>query len=373
VDAVQSDLTGPAEPSTFSTSLDGDGTLAFRWRVDGDAPDALRLLKRTAAAGEERAASISGRSAWHTVALAITDPGRGNTGIDWQFVRGSRSRNLLATGYVDEIMFHQGTGGVVEFAQSDWSVDEGSASLTLTLRRLGHSTGSGNVMVSLVGGTAAAGVDFQPLASGLINFPGGVTTRTVTVTILPDANAETPETFRAVLAPVGGSPIGIGPVAEAALTIADPPGETYATWASGRFTPAQLANPAISGPAADADGDGLINLLEYAFDGNPLAATSVPWPRSAVESVPDEEVLHHVVRFARRQNAVDLTYLVQRSSDGITWQDGAKLSPTESISTPGLVQLVSAAGSPIELRVIRDGAPVIPGGGAWLRLKVTSP
>jgi hypothetical protein len=373
VDAVQSDLTGPAEPSTFSTSLEGDGTLAFRWRVDGDAPDALRLLKRTAAGGEERAASISGRSAWKTVALAVTDPGRGTTGIDWQFIRGSRSRNLLATGYVDEVMFHQGTGGLVEFAQTDWSIDEGSASLTLTLRRLGHGTGSGNVMVSLVDGTAAAGVDFQPLASGLINFPGGVTIRTVTVTILPDETTEPPETLRAVLSPVGGSPIGIGPVAEATLTIADQPGETYATWAASRFTPAQLADPAISGPTADADGDGLINFLEYAFDGDPLAATSVPWPRSAVESVPDEDVLHHVVRFARRRQAADLTYVVQRSTDGITWQDGAKFSPTETISTPELVQLVSAVGSPIESRVVRDGAPVAPGGRAWLRLKLTSP
>lgn len=47
---------------------------------------------------------------------------------------------------------------------------------------------------------------------------------------------------------------------------------TYASWKDGVFTEAQAADPAISGPSADPDGDGFDNLEEYAFGGDPLVA-----------------------------------------------------------------------------------------------------
>lgn len=153
----------------------------------------------------------------------------------------------------------------------------------------------------------------------------------------------------------------------------DQPGETFASWSALKFSAAQLANPAISGKLADPDGDGLTNLLEYALNGNPLAAASAPWPQSAFEDVPGEDVQRHSLTFARRTQALDLTYIVQRSADGTTWQDGATLSPTGITNTPEIIQLVGASGSPVESRVVRDGASVVPGEQSWLRLKVTSP
>jgi uncharacterized repeat protein (TIGR03803 family) len=44
----------------------------------------------------------------------------------------------------------------------------------------------------------------------------------------------------------------------------------YSTWAATRFSSTQLSNPLISGAGADPDKDGVVNLLEYAFDTNPL-------------------------------------------------------------------------------------------------------
>jgi hypothetical protein len=52
------------------------------------------------------------------------------------------------------------------------------------------------------------------------------------------------------------------------------PAETqdYAAWNESRFTLAERADPAISGPDADPDGDGLANLLEAALGLGPKSA-----------------------------------------------------------------------------------------------------
>jgi subtilisin-like proprotein convertase family protein len=47
-------------------------------------------------------------------------------------------------------------------------------------------------------------------------------------------------------------------------------GPPYAQWLNGLFPASQLGNGLITGPGIDSDGDGRINLDEYAFGGSPL-------------------------------------------------------------------------------------------------------
>ena len=48
---------------------------------------------------------------------------------------------------------------------------------------------------------------------------------------------------------------------------------TFDEWRAVHFSTAELADPAVSGTEANPAGDGLGNLLKYAFDLDPHAAT----------------------------------------------------------------------------------------------------
>lgn len=88
--------------------------------------------------------------------------------------------------------------------------------------------------------------------------------------------------------------------------------QTYSDWQTARFTPAELTDPAISGAVADPDADGVPNLAEYFFFGDPLLPdTSFTTPK--VELVADHLTLVYPEAFgqtgveARLQSGSDLT------------------------------------------------------------------
>jgi len=113
--------------------------------------------------------------------------------------------------------------------------------------------------------------------------------------------------------------------------------ENFSAWQKLHFTPAQIADPLVSGPMADFDQDGIKNLLEFAFHLDPifheqktLDATvgirGLPLVRK--EIIENEERL--TIEFLRRKNAngAALTYVHEFSSDLDDWSTGGTVDVT---------------------------------------------
>lgn len=94
----------------------------------------------------------------------------------------------------------------------------------------------------------------------------------------------------------------------------------------------------LSGVSAtqDTDGDGLVDLLEYAFGGNAKARDSVPRPSVASSPVPA------TLRFSyRRRIGQESRYLVQTSADLMSWQSAVPMTVTSVPLGDGFEQVTA--------------------------------
>ena len=91
--------------------------------------------------------------------------------------------------------------------------------------------------------------------------------------------------------------------------VPDAVGNPYADWAAGFFNPTQLANPAISGPGADFENDGIPNLLEYLLGGNPILPSSNLLP--TITKAPGSANL--VFTYKRKLAATGVTQVIEHS------------------------------------------------------------
>ncbi len=90
-----------------------------------------------------------------------------------------------------------------------------------------------------------------------------------------------------------------------------------AKWTAGFF--AETSDPAIIGPAADPDGDGLPNLLEYFLGADPATSDFVS-PLRLERSGGDANETW-VLRFLAAKEAPGVSYRLEASSDLVAWGD----------------------------------------------------
>jgi|GEM_PF-5135755 len=130
-----------------------------------------------------------------------------------------------------------------------------------------------------------------------------------------------------------------------------------ANWIAVNFTAAELLDAHISGPLADPDGDGLVNILEKALALNPRSAASSSQPVGSVNSGA------LALTYTRFSNS-GLTYTPEATSNlAGSWTSGGTVFATEQVTplSNGLEQVVS-----------RDLTPLAsaPNGRRFLRLRI---
>jgi len=116
-----------------------------------------------------------------------------------------------------------------------------------------------------VGGTATADEDFAPLA-GTLTLPAGAISASVIVMARADTRVEGDESLVLTLTPSADYAAAEG-FEQAVVVVRDAP---FDGWRAAHFPPAQAGDDAVAGPAADPDGDGAVNLLEWALGTPPL-------------------------------------------------------------------------------------------------------
>ena len=118
-------------------------------------------------------------------------------------------------------------------------------------------------------------------------------------------------------------------------------------WQKSYFSGVDLTNVAKSGPAANPDGDALVNILEYAFGTAPTSSNASLAAESGGSIVSLGAPVTRIVAgtsfalFARRKNfsAVSINYTVQFSADLAGWTDST--ATPDVLADNGTMQIVS--------------------------------
>ncbi len=147
------------------------------------------------------------------------------------------------------------------------------------------------------------------------------------------AAVKTQASVNALLA-LSGAAITPGPtfpITSALFTVGASVRTSYADWKKKMFSATQQNDPSVSGPTADPDGDGVPNILEYAFNLDPLIpderddaakGSGVPQPSRGTyfDDFTQSNADFLVVRYVRRKDAADLIYLPELTLDLSVWR-----------------------------------------------------
>ena len=235
----------------------------------------------------------------------------------------------LHAGHISQnVAVYAAAQGLGELVRS--SVDSVSTALGLTAdqhilftQTLGNMTGTpaaSTVAVSAGTGGTVSGATSQNIAFGGTGTP---------VTAVP----ATGYTF-AYWSGLPGGRVTSNPLALADVTTAMDISAVFATipanyadWRSANFSGSDLADDSISGPLADPENTGLANLERYAFG---LAARGHVVSPVTVATIESTDGKHLTITFPRCTVGSDVQYVVQTSTDLVTWDtyETVQIGPT---------------------------------------------
>ena len=187
--------------------------------------------------------------------------------------------------------------GPIVLSQTQTNVTTSSATLKGTVNPGGYATS-----VSFHYGTDPTLATFSTAAAG--SLPAATTDRSVQVAISGLQSGST-YYFRVVASNAENTLPQLGSVLSFTTLGAQ---SAYSIWAATRFSSAQLADPLISGTGADPDNDGVVNLLECAFNLNPLISGSpILTAATGTSGLP-------LIRRTESPHALSIQYLRRKAS-----------------------------------------------------------
>ena len=132
----------------------------------------------------------------------------------------------------------------------------------------------------------------------------------------------------------------------------------FNAWQLAEFGP-NAGNPAISGDLADPDGDGIVNLLEYALNSNPNVAGTTGLP---------------IARNDPACGCLTLTYINVISATDLIYRAEAASDPGGPWSTNSVTQTVLGSDGVTQTNKASDaGNPIVTSGKRFMHLRITRP
>jgi hypothetical protein len=243
--------------------------------------------------------------------------------------------------FAAKLLTHWGRGGdAVIGAVSDFPLISPHAA-----RRL-----DGSLSLMIINRSAVSDLNVEVAFTGFVPGAGTATLRTYGK---PEDSADQgPGELQIVVGP-GGFTRTFPAYSMSAIAIPKP--LTFETWRQEWFSAAELANPAISGEDADADGDGWSTLVEYFLGLDPKTPDGGGLQIAGTSEVNGNE--HLTFSFPNPLWIIDVDFEVLVSDDLARWVGG-----------PGEVERIDdGLGA---MAVYRDTRPIAGSGRRFLRLRV---
>ncbi|MEY2438846.1 MAG: hypothetical protein QOI34_231 [Verrucomicrobiota bacterium] len=230
-------------------------------------------------------------------------------------------------------------------------------------------TGSVNYDLSVnyaIAGTALNGGRFSSL-TGSVLLPNGSASATITITPISNNVVEGDQTVDLSISSFGTYNVGVP--GNGTVVIHDKPIDQ---WRLQHFG-ANANVPQIAGDAADPDGDGISNLMEYGIAADPSVASASDLPFPTVSNN------HLQLHFGRNTSATDVFYVVEAGSDLVSgdWLPLVTRAPGSGWVANAQGATVQESGSGSEVSVtVTDPVPIIDPGTLqeiprrFLRLRV---
>lgn len=333
VDSAASGTTGNNQQSFMETTVTGPGTLSFWWKVSSENGfDALKLTVDGAPYG-----SASGEVDWTEIVRPIS---AGTHVIRWSYEKDGFLAGGQDRAWVDQVAF---TGGgsapdiAVESPVNHALIDNaglgvdfgtalagGSTVRTFTIRNTGNAPLS-NIVVSKSGGPSAALFTIGALSTADPILPGG--TATFDVTFAPVVEGSRGAALHITSDDPDESPFDIG--------IYGTGGVPITSWRQTHF--GTTANTGDAADDADADGDGVPNLLEFATQGTPGTSDKEPGELAPLDG--SGSIYFTYTR--NKQAMAEITFQVEWADDlSGPWSPSGVVE--NILSDNGLIQTVTA-------------------------------